>query len=79
MIMFELQIAKVDPLEKHFGEYRQLSGGRIRVCLREVQNSEKIWCIKSLIKADVNSWDERVKCDIIDQISLIKYNLVCSL
>ena len=57
---------KSDPLEKHFGKYRQMSGGRFRVSLHEVQNCENILFIKSLIKADVDSWDERVKCDIID-------------
>ena len=56
-----------DPLEKHFGKYRQMSGGRFLVSLCEVQNSETILCIKSLIKADMNSWYERVKCDVDNQ------------
>ena len=43
-----------------------MSGGRFRVSLHEIQNCEKILFIKSLIKADVNSCDERVKYDIID-------------
>ena len=56
-----------DPLEIHFGKYRQMSGGRFHVSLHEIHNSEKILCIKSLIKADVNSWNERVKCDVNNQ------------
>ena len=54
---------QTDPLEKHFGKYRQMRGGRFLVSLREVQSSEKILCMKSLIKEDINSWDERVKYD----------------
>ena len=54
---------QTDPLEKHFGKYRQMSGGRFLVSLREVQSTEKILCMKSLIKEDINSWDERVKYD----------------
>ena len=40
-----------DPLEKCFGQYRQMSGGRFLVSLREVRSSEKILKLKSLIKA----------------------------
>ena len=54
---------QIDPLEKHFGKYRQMSGGRLLASLREVQSSEKILCLKSIIKEDINSWDERVKHD----------------
>ena len=54
---------QTDPLERQFGKYRQMSGGRFLVSLREVQDSEKILRIKSLLKADIHSWDERVKCD----------------
>ena len=54
---------QTDPLEKHFSKYRQMSGGRFLVSSREVQSSEKILCMKSLIKEDINSWDEEVKYD----------------
>ena len=40
-----------DPLEKRYGQYRQMSGGRFLVSLREVRSSEKILKLKSLIKA----------------------------
>ena len=32
-------------------------------CVVGDQNSEDILCMKSLIKEDINSWDERVKYD----------------
>ena len=54
---------QTDPLEKYFGQYRQLSGERFLVSLREVQCSEKILCMKPLIKEVINSWDERVNYD----------------
>ena len=60
-----MQDCKVIHSKKRFGKNRQMSG-RFLVSLRKVQNCEKILGIKSLVKADVNSWDERVKCDIID-------------
>ena len=46
---------QTNPLEKHFGKYCQMVVGD--------QNSEDILCMKSLIKEDINSWDERVKYD----------------
>ena len=43
-----------DPLERHFGKYRQMNGGNFLVSLREVNNSEKILKIRSLIKEDID-------------------------
>ena len=43
-----------DPLERRFGEYRLISGGRILVGLRDVTSSEKIIKIKSLLKEDLD-------------------------
>ena len=40
-----------------------MSGGRFLVSLREVINSEKILKIKSLLKSDINSWDESVRTE----------------
>lgn len=39
-----------DSLEKRFGQYRQMSGGRFLVSLKDVNRSEKILKIKSLMK-----------------------------
>ena len=43
-----------DALERRFSRYRQMSGGRFLVSLREVMNSERILSCRSLIKEDVN-------------------------
>ena len=43
-----------DPLEKQFGQYQQMSGGRYLVGLRDVTSSEKIIKIKSLLKEDLD-------------------------
>ena len=39
-----------DPLEKRFSRYRQMSGGRFLVSLREVLLSERIFCYIIFIK-----------------------------
>ena len=52
-----------DPLERRFSRYRQMSGGRFLVSLREVVNSEKIILLKSLLKENINFQSE----DITDQ------------
>ena len=50
-----------DPLEKQFGQYQQMSGGRYLVGLRDVTSSEKIIKIKSLLKEDLDI--DNVKAD----------------
>ena len=50
-----------DPLEKRFAQYRQMSGGRLLVSLPEVESSGKILLIRSLIKEDINFWDEDIQ------------------
>ena len=45
-----------DPIERRFSRYRQMRGGRCLVGLREVQSSEKILKIKSLLKAGLDFW-----------------------
>ena len=47
-----------DPIERRFSQYRQMSGGRFLVSLREVTNSERIIRCRSLVKADINFWNE---------------------
>ena len=48
------------PLELRFSKYRQMSGGRFLVSLLEVCNSEKILAVRSLLKEDINFWDENI-------------------
>ena len=55
-----------DPLERRFSQYRQMSGGRFLVSLKDVQISEKIIKIKSLIKEGCDI-DDSVKDEKPDQ------------
>ena len=50
-----------DPIERRFLQYRQMSGGRFLLSLREVTNSERI--IRCLVKADINFWKEDLGSD----------------
>ena len=51
---------QTDPLELCFSKYRQMSGSRFLVSLLEVCNSEKILAIRSLLKEDINFWEENI-------------------
>ena len=55
-----------DPIEKRFSQYRQMSGGRFLVSLREMLNSERILACRSLLKSNVNFWEEDLEkeCNI---------------
>ena len=52
-----------DPIERRFSQYRQMSGGRFLVSLREVTNLERIIRCRSLVKADINFWKEDLGSD----------------
>ena len=52
-----------DPIERMFSQYRQMSGGRFLVSLREVTNSERIIHCRSLVKAAINFWKEDLGSD----------------
>ena len=52
-----------DPIERRFSQYRQMSGGRFLVSLREVLNSERILSCPSLIKENINFWEEDLESD----------------
>ena len=49
-----------DPLERRYGQYRQMNGGRFLVGLKDTVYSEKILKIKSLVKEGIDI-DENVK------------------
>ena len=55
-----------DFLERRFSRYRQMSGGRFLVSLREVYSSEKIISLLSLLKIGINIWEEDLKDDTIN-------------
>lgn len=46
-----------DPLERRYGQYRQMSGGKFLVSLREIETSEKILKLKSLMKENC-AWSD---------------------
>ena len=50
---------QIDPLENRVAEYRQMSGGRFLVSLREVKSSEKSLLIPSLTKENTNFPEEK--------------------
>ena len=43
-----------DPLERRFGHYRQISGGRCLVDLKDINYFETIAALRSILKEDVN-------------------------
>ena len=49
-----------DQLEKHFSQYMKMGGGRFLVSLREVLNSERILHCRSVLKENVNIWEDAV-------------------
>ena len=42
---------QTDPLEKLYGQYRQMFGGRFLDSFKDVSNSENVLKVKSLVKA----------------------------
>ena len=57
--MFVLtQRLQSDPIERLFSQYRQMPGGRFLVSLLEVRNAERILACRSLLKDDVDLWQE---------------------
>ena len=52
-----------DALERRFSQYRQMSGGRFLVSLREVRSSEKIIQYKALLKKNIKFMSEEVAMD----------------
>ena len=47
-----------DAIERRFGKYRQMSGGRFLVGLKDVTWSERILKIKSLVKENIDIKDD---------------------
>ena len=43
-----------DPLERYYGRIRQMSGGRFLVSLAEMNSSQRIILLRSLIIEDIN-------------------------
>ena len=60
-----------DPLERRFGQYRQMSGGRFLVGLKDTICSEKILKIKCLLKEDIDI-DEEIKISCPGEMEIMK-------
>ena len=58
-----------DPIERRFSQYRQTSGGRFLVSLRDVYNSERILACRSLIKEGISFWEEDLKKKVVPAVS----------
>ena len=64
---------QTDPLERYYGRCRMMSGGRFLISLMEMNNSQRIILLKSLIMDDINFWKEDVLVDKSSQsIQLLK-------
>ena len=63
-----------DPLERRFGQYRQMSGGRFLVGLKEIQCSEKILKIQSLVREgfDINESVKEKDDKLADKLACFK-------
>ena len=60
-----------NPLEKRFGQYRQMSGGHYLVGLKDTICSEKMLKIKCLLKEDLNV-DEEIKISCPAEMEIMK-------
>ena len=58
--MFILHASKKTLLSNNLVNYRHISGGRFLVSLREVKNSEKFLKISSIVKENINFWEEEI-------------------
>lgn len=50
-------------LECHFSKYSQMSGGRFLVSMRDVNNSEKMLALNSIIKEYIDFQEDNVYSD----------------
>ena len=63
-----------DPLERRFGQYRQISGGLLLVGLKDTICSKKFLKIKCLLKEDINI-DEEIKISCPGEIMKLKTDI----
>ena len=65
---------QTDPLERRFSRYRQMSGGRFLIGLRELECSERIIAVTTLIKESIDFWKEDVRPDDDQEASILSLN-----
>ena len=63
-----------DPIEKRFGQYRQMSGGRFLVSLKDALCSERIIKLKSLVKEGIDICNSDVKKTDDQKIIKLQYS-----
>ena len=65
---------QTDLLERQFSKYRQMSGGRFLVGLREATNNLRILALKSLLKESISLWQENIRPDSSKDLALLYFN-----
>ena len=65
---------QTDPLERRFSRYRQMSGGRFLIGLRELECAERIIAVTTLIKESIDFWKEDVRPDDDQEASILSLN-----
>ena len=59
-----------DPVERRFSQCRRMNGGRFLVSLREVRNSERILQCRSLLKENINFWEEDLTSENLECVTV---------
>ena len=65
---------QTNPLEWQFSKYRQMSGGRFLVGLREATNNEQILALKSLLKESISFWQENIRPEGSKDLTQLYFN-----
>ena len=61
-----------DPVERYFSQYRQMSGSRFFINLREFLNSKRNLRCRSLIKENINFWEEDITSKNQEYVAVIE-------
>ena len=61
-----------DQVERHFSQYRQMSGSRFFDNLREFLNSKRNLRCRSLIKENINFWEEDITSKNQEYVAVIE-------
>ena len=59
-----------DPVERRFSQCRRMNGGRFLVNLREFRNSERILICRSLLKENINFWEEDLTSENLECVTV---------
>ena len=67
-----------DALERRFSRYRQMNGGNFLVSLREVNSSEKILLLRTMVKEGINFWEDASLYKSVDSDVLENFHIEIS-